>query len=254
MPTLTLLTKICDEAQLKLVDKNLASLFEGLRVIVKVCGVTFSGWVQIDVSGEDETVALRYLSEKIGFCPSNMGNLSKFSTIDGRIAAINRSKNELNADVGIFLPNITDATIPLQRLQAQLFDGRKSALKKIVDLYGFCENLPLNIKIVNVDKENNHIEAELSHKQQAVYAGWKKSLLDRLLVLGASFDDVKLVLEKTGFSRDVVSIEPLGMFEHAVACKLGTDAAGLIPQIGRNLPNATLSVFNPRRILAFLED
>lgn len=254
MSTLTLLTKIYDESQLKLVDKNLASLFEGLKVVVKVCGVTFSGWVQIDVSGEDETVALRYLSEKIGFCPSNMGNLSKFSTVDGRIAAMNRSKNELNVDVGIFSPHIINAVIPLQRLQAQLFDGRKSALKKIVDLYGFCENLPLNIKIVNVDKENNYIEAELSHKQQVVYDNWTKSLLDRLLVLGASFAEVKLVLEKAGFSRDVVSIEPLGMFEHAVTCKLGTDAAGLIPRIGRNLPNATLSVFNPRKISAFLED
>lgn len=254
MPTLTLSTRVYEESQLKLVDRKLNSLFEGLKVDVKVCGVTISGWVQIDVSGDDETVALRYLSKEIGFCPSDMENLSKFSTVDGRITAINRSRNELNIDVGIFSPHIADAIIPLQRLQAQLFDGRKSALKKIVDLYGFCGNLPLNIKIVNVDKENSLIEAELSHKQQVVYDGWIRSLLDRLLVLGASFDEVKLVLEKTGFSRDIISIEPLGMFEHAVACKLGTDAAGLIPRIGRNLPNATLSVFNPRRILAFLED
>lgn len=254
MPTLTLLARVHDDSQLKLVDKKLGSLFEGLKVNVKVCGVTVSGWVQIDVSGDDETVALRYLCEEIGFCPSDMENLSKFSTVDGRITAMNRSKNGLNVDVGIFSPQIVDAVIPLQRLQAQLFDGRKSALKKIVDLYGFCENLPLNVKIVNIDKESNRIEAELSHKQQVVYDGWIRSLLDRLLVLGASFDEVKLVLEKTGFSRDIISIEPLGMFEHAVACKLGTDAAGLIPRIGRNLPNATLSIFNPRRILAFLED
>jgi hypothetical protein len=44
------------------------------------------------------------------------------------------------------------------------------------------------------------------------------------------------------------------MFEHAVVCKLGTDAAGLIPKLGRILGRAVLSVFNPRRILGLLGD
>jgi hypothetical protein len=43
------------------------------------------------------------------------------------------------------------------------------------------------------------------------------------------------------------------MFEHALTCKLGTDAAGLIPKIGKKLPSATFSVFNASRIERFLE-
>jgi hypothetical protein len=45
----------------------------------------------------------------------------------------------------------------------------------------------------------------------------------------------------------------MGMFEHALTCKLGTDAAGLISKIGRKLRNARFTVFNPRKIRKFLE-
>jgi hypothetical protein len=53
-------------------------------------------------------------------------------------------------------------------------------------------------------------------------------------------------------SRDIAKIEQLGMFEQVIVCKLGTDAAGLIPKIGRNLKRMALSIFSPRRILELL--
>jgi hypothetical protein len=43
------------------------------------------------------------------------------------------------------------------------------------------------------------------------------------------------------------------MFEHALVCKLGTDAAGLISKLGRILRSARFAVFNPRRIRGFLQ-
>jgi len=46
----------------------------------------------------------------------------------------------------------------------------------------------------------------------------------------------------------------LGLFEHAIVCKLGTDAAGLIPKIGKKLWSAKFSVFSPKRIIEFLGD
>jgi hypothetical protein len=62
-----------------------------------------------------------------------------------------------------------------------------------------------------------------------------------------------LALRKAGLNRDVLNVEPLGLFEFAVTCKLGTDAAGLIPKIGKNLRSATFTVFDPKRLLEFLE-
>lgn len=254
MLTVTLLTKIYKNHQRKLVDKQLKSTVKGLNVKIEICGLTSRGWVQITVSGEDEKVALRHLADEIGLCSEHLENLEKFSTIKGQIIAPNKSDNELYIDLGIFLPNIVDAAIQLNRMQAQLADGRKITLKKLIELFGFCENLPLVVKILSVDKEKSHIEAVFSEKQISQYKNWTNSLLDRLIILGAPIYEVERAIKIAKCNRDVVSIEPLGLLECVVACKLGTDAAGLIPRLGRNLRTAAFTVYNPRKINAFFND
>jgi len=252
MSTITLSTKVYNNFQLKTIDKILKSMLKGLEVETAICGVTSRGWVQIEVSGEDENVALHYLADKIGLCPAHLKNVEKFSAVKGYVTSIN--KNELYIDIGVFSPSITDATVHLQHLQAQLADGRKITVKKLAKLFGFCQNLPLTVKIYNIDKENSRIETRLSEKQLTLYRGWTKSLLDRLIILGASFDEVFLALKRTKCNRDVIEIASLGLFEHAIACKLGTDAVGLIPKIGKKLWKANFTIFNPRENLKFLGD
>lgn len=251
MPTVTLHAKAYGNIRLDDFDRNLKSILEGLRVAVKTCGATERGWVQISVSGEDENVALRYLDDKIGLCPASLENIKRFSTIKGRVASLEKSENELRVDVGIFSPHICDAVISLSRLQAQLADGRRASLEKVVDLFGLCENMPLTVKINSIETENGLIRAEIAESQRRLYLQWTESMLDKLLILGASLNEIELAVKRAGFSRDVVSIEPLGSFEHSVVCKLGTDAVGLIPPIGKDLRNASLAVFSPQRVFAF---
>jgi hypothetical protein len=252
MLTVTLLAKAYNSSQLKLFDEFLESTLKGLNVETKVVGVTPRRWVRVTVSGEDETVALHYLADEIGLCPASLEEIKRFSSVRGRITAIDKNSGKLTVDVGVYLLESINVTIPLQRLQAQLLDGRKVALKEIVELYGFCENLPLGIKISNIDVERTLIEAVLSEEQLILYGKWTKSLLDRLIILGASLGEIELALKIAKCNRDVISIEPLGLFEYAVVCKLGTDAEGLIPKIGRNLRNASFTVFNPKKVLDFL--
>ena len=155
-------------------------------------------------------------------------------------------------DVGVFEPKVVHAIIPLRRLQAQLMGGRKIGLGKIAELFGFCKGLPVSVKVTRLSEEESFIEAELSALQVEKYEGWRESLLDRLIVLGSSLYEVKITLDYARLNRDIISVEPLGMFEHALACKLGTDAAGLIPKIGRALKDAKFTVFNPKRLREFL--
>ena len=254
MPTVTLRAKVYNDSQLKLIDKFLKSMLKGLKVKIEISGVTSRGWIQMTASGEDERVALRYLADEIGLCPMRLECVEKFSTIKGRVTSLNKSRIELYIDIGVFSPKTADATVSLQRLQAQLADGRKTTLKKLAELFGFCENLPLTVKIYDVNKENRCIEAMLAERQLTLYKSWTKSLLDRLIILGASFNEVTLALKHTRCNRDIVNIETLGLLEHALVCKLGTDAVGLIPKIGKNLRNASFSTFNPRRITEFRGD
>ncbi len=249
---MTLSTKVYNNFQLKIIDKILKSMLKGLEVETAVCGVSSRGWVQIEVSGEDEKVALHYLADKIGLCPVHLKNVEKFSAAKGYVTSIN--KNELCIDIGVLSPSITDAMVPLQHLQAQLADGRKITLEKLAELFGFCQHVPLTVKIYDIDKESSRIKTMLSEKQLALYRSWTKSLLDRLIILGASFDEVVLALKKTRCNRDVIEVASLGLFEHAIICKLGTDALGLIPRIGRKLWKANFTIFNPRENVNFLGD
>jgi hypothetical protein len=253
MTTLTLLTKIYNVDQLKQIDKALKLSFEGLDVEAKILGTLADRWVQVALSGEDEGIATNYLTKEIGFCPTSFDSIKKFSTLKGYVTNLEKSREELSIDLGVFQPKIVHATIPLDYLQAQLVDGRKTALRKIAELWGLCENLPISVKVARVNEEESRIEVELSTSQVERYEVWRDSLLDRLLVVGSSLYEVKMALEHARFERDVISVEPLGMFEHALVCKLGTDAAGLIRQLGRNLRNAKFTVFNPKRLRQFLE-
>lgn len=247
MLTVTLSSKVYGDRQLRPAERLLKSMLSGLKANVKVCGLTSRGWAQVTVSGDDEGVALRYLAEKFGLCPTSAEDLRKFSSVNGYITALGESRTEVHIDVGTV--SATDVVIPLHTLQAQLTDGRKMALKKVVELFGFCENLPLNVKILDIDMAGNRAKAMLSEKQLMLYRHWTKSMLDRLIIIGASATEAVSALKATGCQRDVVGVEPLGLFECAVVCKLGTDAVGLIPKIGMELAGATFSVFNPKRIL-----
>ncbi|MCJ7424350.1 DUF2110 family protein [Candidatus Bathyarchaeota archaeon] len=253
MPTVTLLEKAYDASQLKPIDNLSKTAFEGLDIHIESRISSSRKWIEVTINGEDEKIALSYLAKEIGLSPAKLDVVERFSVLKGFIEKLDRNGNCILVDVGISYPEIIDATIPLHELQAQLTDGRKVALSKIAELFGFCRNLPLFVKILNVDEENKSIEAMLAEKQMMRYRSWTRSLLDRLIVLGATLDDIGLALRAARCERDIVSIEPLGILEHAVTCKLGTDAAGLIPKIGRRLKHATLTVYNPRRIMGFLE-
>jgi hypothetical protein len=252
MTTLTLMAKISRGRQLRQIDKFLERAFEGVEVETKILGVVAGRWAQLALTGEDEGVATSYVMKEIGVCPTTVENLAEASVLKGYITNLAKSKVELAVDIGVFKPEIVHATVPLRRLQSQLVDGRKVALKKIAELFGFCDDMPIRVKVTKLNGEEIPVEAELSENQKSVYDNWRKSLLDRLLVLGPTVQEVNRALDRAKLHRDVINVETLGLFEHALTCKLGTDAAGLIPKIGRSLKTAKFAVFNPKRLQQFL--
>jgi len=249
MTTLTLLVKASNSGQLKQIDDLLKSEFENLDLDVKVLGNPVNRWVQVSLSGEDEVIATSYINKNIGTCPINIKNVDKFSVLKGYISKVDTDNEELKVDVGVFEPKIIQATIPLAYLQAQLADGRKIDLKKISEVYGFHANLPISIKVISLNgEEDKLLQAELSTAQIEKIRLWQQSLLDRLIVLNASLSQIETVLERTRLNRDIIGTEPLGLFEHALTCKLGTDASGLIPKIGRYMRNSVFIVFSPEKV------
>jgi hypothetical protein len=253
MGILTLLVKAFNAGQTKQIDELLKSEFENLDLDVKVLGTPVNRWVQISLSGEDEVIATSYITKNLGTCPINIKNIEKFSELKGYISKVDTDKQEIKVDIGVFEPKIIQATVSLSYLQSKLADGRKVDLKKISEVYGFRQNLPINVKIIGLNEaEEELLEAELSASQIEKIRLWQQSLLDRLIVLNSSASEIEKVLERTRLNRDVIGVEPLGLFEHSLTCKLGTDATGLVPKIGRYMKNSTFVIFSPKKVRGFI--
>jgi len=248
MTRVTLLTKIYNSHQLKELDRNVKELLGDLSVEVQFKGTSAGRWVELDISGEDEAVAEKLLEREAGFCPIRLENVKKFASLKGYVTGLGKSTDELVLDIGVFEPKTVHSTVTLAYLRTHLANGKNVPLRQISESWGICENLRLEIKVLEVNLEENCVRSELQASQIHKFAQWKDSLLDRLVVIGASLGELKWAIEQEGLNRDVIDIESFGMFEHALVCKLGTDAAGLIGRVGRRLRKAKFTVFNPKTI------
>jgi len=250
MPTVTLLEKVYGPFFVGIFEPVFSSLCEGLKVQVRVVGKTDHNWVKVEVSGEDETVALRYLDQKFGLAPISVDEVKKFSTVKGRIiASVEDEEDGLQVDIGFSSPQFYGAFIPLQTLRAQIADGKALLYKQIIDSFCLYENLPLGIKTVsNIENEEKWVRAEFSEGQLSQFALWLNGYIDRLIVFGVPRSHVENAVKESKHIRDIIKINSMGLLEHAVVCKLGTDAVGLIPKLGKLLSTARLAPFSPRRI------
>lgn len=249
MPTVTLLEKVYGPFSPEIFEPVFSSLCRELTVRLRIVGKTNRGWIQIEVSGEDEVVALRYLDQEIGLAPTLIDKLKRFSTARGRIVSPGEDENGLYVDVGVFSPHVCDAVIPLQGLQAQLADGKEFSLLQLTALFCLFDNVPLRVKVISdVDVEAKRVEAELAELQVTQIMYWIRSSVDRLMVFGAPLSKVEYAVKASRHARDIIRIEPLGLLEHAILCKLGTDARGLVSKLGPLLPEAALKPFSPRKI------
>ena len=121
--------------------------------------------------------------------------------------------------------------------------------RKLVD-YG---HLKRTISLLKINEEKGCVDAEFSEKQLSLFNFWQKSFLDRLIILGSSYNEAKKAINLARLGKDVINIESVALFEQVLTCKLGTDAAGLIPRLGKILRTAKLTVFNPKKIHLFLK-
>ncbi len=247
MTTLALLVKAKHGAQIRAIDETLKDQFEELDVEAEVLQNTANRWIQVSVTGEDEAIATSFLRKTYGLCPITLENARIADTLKGYISKVDEAKQELFVDVGIFEPQIVQAVTSLARLQSQLAEGRNLSMRNIAELFGLAEGLPLTLKVNWEKSAEGELSAELAPEQAAKLHSWRQSLLDRLIILGASREAIDGVIERTRLTRDVVDVEPLGAFEFALTCKLGTDAAGLIPRMGRYMRNSVFVVFRAEK-------
>lgn len=250
MPTITVLEKLYGSVSPETFANLYSSLVSGLNAQLRFAGTTNREWIQLEVSGEDETAALSLLDREVGLAPASLADLEKFSVTQGKVVFSGKSKEELYVDLGVVSPNVLDAAVSEKRLRAQLADGKELPLQRLVELFCLYDNVPVEVKIVeDVEGKSKIVEALLSEAQLSLFKSWVRYRFDRLIILGSLFSDVERAVNLSRHSRDIIKTESLGVLEQVVLCKLGTDAVGLIPKLGRYLKSAVLVPFSPKKIL-----
>ncbi len=248
--TITLLEKVygTDHSQgIKAAYTLLRSEVSGLNVKVKDVSLDNSGRLVVVLEGEDKEAAKNFLAEKHG-CIRGFNELEEGKTYRGRVVSPLSYGYGFYVDVGVVYPKPKDALVPLYKLRKQLVNERRIPLRTIVNSYCFIDNLPLKVRVVKVETGLGKIEAELSGEELARLNEWVKSRLDHVVVCGATRQEVRRAIIQSGHLRDIVSLERLGLMEHAIICKYGTDAPGIIAEIGEQLKNATLKAFIPKKV------
>ena len=185
MPTITLLDKIYGPNSAEIFVKQYSKLVEGLEVQLQFLGKTDRGWIQLEISGNDTPIALSLLEQKVGFAPSSLDELHKFSVVKGMIVSINNETNEIYVDLGIVYPKPCDAVISEKDLRAQLTDGKQIPFPELIKLFCLVKNIPVEVKLTeDVASTCSTVKAVLSDEQISSFGDWVGSRFDRLIILG----------------------------------------------------------------------
>lgn len=256
MVTLTLLEKIYgleEDRSFRSLQKHLSSFSSGLEAKIKVLGKTEQNWIQVEVSGSDSVVATNYLNQKFGLAPSSLEELKVQSELQGKIVDSGKIGYGLYVDVGVSASKKRDVLVSLYVLRKQLFEDEKLSIHMIIEAFCLHDNFPLRIKMTRIAIDKSKMEAELSEAQLTAFKNWVSLGLDRVIVLGASPDQIEYAIKKSGSMRDVIRVDRLGFFECSIICKLGTEAPGIISRLGNLLEGVPLYAFSPKKIKSFLK-
>ncbi|WP_440952331.1 DUF2110 family protein [Methanococcoides sp. FTZ1] len=172
------------------------------------------GWLQVDVSGEDEEFAANFLIERYGTPVTSVENGSIYK---GFISSI--------GDDGI----IVDIGVAVKLLPEALNVLGVGSVSQIASRFGLIPHLPVSVRI---DGQEGIISGSFTREQVDLFWSWKKATTDRLIVNSVTRSELKAAIKKKGHGRDIYGIERLGILENAIVCREDTDGPGIVAEIG----------------------
>ncbi|MBD3226554.1 MAG: DUF2110 family protein [Candidatus Lokiarchaeota archaeon] len=227
---------------------EIGKLFRNLDLEIDMITLTESGNIYIRFSGKDEEFAYNLLKKEFHVCKK----LSEFevdSEVFGKLIQVGKYGFGIFVNVGaLYNDTFTDALIALHKLREQLVNDKKISTRKIIDIYGLVNNMPVQTRITEVNINEYKIEACFSESQLQVFNKWINEGSEIINICGVLESKIKKVLKITNHKRDIKNIVKLGLFEYSLVCKPGTEAPGIISHIGSRLPGVEMNAFVPERL------
>ncbi len=251
MVSLTLLLKIYGRNRSKLLGilkSRITNLTSELDVTFTNYRITRNNRVSLTIKGEDEEFVTNVLAKEYGLAPTFDG-IETGQLYPGQLVDVGKVGYGLYADIGVTKPKRVDALIPLHRLRSQL-QMHRSSLRSISNALLLAENLPIEVRITEINRKNSKIEAELSNSTLQRLDRWINDDHQRLLVFGATLEMIDSALQRAGHAEDIYKIEQLGVFEFSLRCKRSTRASGIVAAIGPKMRGVPMHLFIPSEIEA----
>jgi len=239
------------ELALHSISSSIKKEISELQVKMISVDITEKGWIQLVLDGEDAEAAKNFLYSKYGSV-YGLDDLYHGLMFRGKLVEPMKFGYGLYVDIGLNSSS-KDAFIPLYVLRKQLVNNVRKPLRQIIDRFALIENFPLEVKIMNVNQGTHEIDAELSVNQLSMFKKWMSTASDRIVICGSTRQQARKAIIKSGHLQDILSIERLGLLEHAVVCKYGSEAPGIISEIGKFLPKVPMKGFLPKSIKAFMK-
>lgn len=210
-------------------------------------------FIDVIVEGKDEKVARNLIVNEYGIRKS-ISEMEEGEIVTGRIVNIGKVRFGLFVNVGALKGNeIVDALYPLFDMRKQLADEKKIPLMKIAKGYGLTENMLMKYRIVSKAILRKELRVELTEETIEWLKEPFREKKDALIICGATRRMIKQALIKTKHWEDIEEIERIGILEYRIKCKKGTNADGLIPEIGGLLNRAKIGAQMTKRYKEIIE-
>ena len=185
-------------------------------------GVRDDDFVSVTVEGDDATVARNLLRERWGEIPTD-GRLAEGETYVGTLESWD--------DDGIVLDAGEDVRVPADELG--LGQGSPDQVRT---RFGLVQHMPLRFVEGGADEPNRLADAERDRLYE-----WTRGT-ERVNANSTTRAQLRATVNRSGHADDIVTVERLGLLEGSIVCREGTDAPGLLADIGPHLEAELLAV------------
>ena len=173
----------------------------------------------VTVTGEDATVARNLLEQEWGaVTPHREPGGTHVGTLESW------------DDDGFVLDAGEEVRVPANELGL----GRGSP-PQVRKRFGLVQHLPLRFR------EREAEPPRLADDERDRLYDWTRGT-DRVNVNSATRAEVRATVNRAGHADDIVTVERLGLLEQSIVCREGTDAPGLLADIGPHLRSELLAV------------
>jgi hypothetical protein len=183
-------------------------------------GLREDGFPSVTVTGEDAPVARNLLEEEWGaITPHRESGGVYVGTLESW------------DDDGIVLDAGEDVRIPADELG--LGEGTPAQIRT---RFGIVQHTPLRFVEGDADQPNRLADAERDRLYE-----WTRGT-GRVNANSTTRAQLRATVNRSGHADDIVTVERLGLLEGSIVCREGTDAPGLLADIGPHLEAELLAV------------